>query len=65
MNIVTMFPGQGSQSVGMLADVAEHSPIVQERFAEASEVLSFDLWQLAQEGPAEFWVRQKILSQRC
>ena len=53
MNIVTMFPGQGSQSVGMLADVAEHSPIVQERFAEASEVLSFDLWQLAQEGPAE------------
>ena len=52
MSIVTMFPGQGSQSVGMLAEAAEHSPIVQQRFAEASEVLSFDLWQLVQEGPA-------------
>tara|TARA_B100000035_G_scaffold141517_2_gene120477 strand:- start:1871 stop:2782 length:912 start_codon:yes stop_codon:yes gene_type:complete len=48
-----MFPGQGSQSVGMLAEAAEHSPIVQQRFAEASEVLSFDLWQLVQEGPAD------------
>ena len=53
MSIVTMFPGQGSQSVGMLAEAAEHSPIVQQRFAEASEVLSFDLWQLVQEGPAD------------
>ena len=53
MSIVTMFPGQGSQSVGMLAEAAEHSPMVQQRFAEASEVLSFDLWQLVQEGPAD------------
>ena len=53
MSIVTMFPGQGSQFVGMLAEAAEHSPIVQQRFAEASEVLSFDLWQLVQEGPAD------------
>ena len=53
MSIVTMFPGQGSQSVGMLAEAAEHSAIVQQRFAEASEVLSFDLWQLVQEGPAD------------
>ena len=53
MSIVTMFPGQGSQSVGMLAEAAEHSPIVQQRFAEASEILSFDLWQLVQEGPAD------------
>ena len=53
MNIATIFPGQGSQSVGMLAEASERSPIVRERFAEASEVLSFDLWQLAQQGPSE------------
>lgn len=53
MNAVTMFPGQGSQSVGMLEAVAEQNPIIQQRFAEASDVLSFDLWQLTQQGPAE------------
>ena len=53
MNIATIFPGQGSQSVGMLAEASERSPIVRERFAEASDVLSFDLWQLTQQGPAE------------
>ena len=53
MNIATIFPGQGSQSVGMLAEVSERSPIVRERFAEASDALSFDLWQLTQQGPAE------------
>tara|TARA_B100000900_G_scaffold320297_1_gene279502 strand:+ start:926 stop:1804 length:879 start_codon:yes stop_codon:yes gene_type:complete len=37
----------------MLAEASERSPIVRERFAEASEVLSFDLWQLAQQGPSE------------
>ena len=53
MNIATIFPGQGSQSVGMLAEASERSPIVRERFAEASDVLSFDLWQLTQQGPVE------------
>ena len=53
MNAVTMFPGQGSQSVGMLEAVAEQNPVIQQRFAEASDVLSFDLWQLTQHGPAE------------
>ena len=53
MNIATIFPGQGSQSVGMLAEASDRSPIVRERFAEASDVLSFDLWQLTQQGPAE------------
>lgn len=48
-----VFPGQGSQAVGMLADVAEQFPEVQETFAEASEALSFDLWQLVQDGPQE------------
>lgn len=53
MRIATIFPGQGAQSVGMLAEASERSPIVEQRFAEASEALSFDLWQLTQEGPAE------------
>ncbi len=48
-----VFPGQGSQSVGMLADVAEAYPIVEATFAEASEVLGYDLWKLVQDGPAE------------
>ena len=48
-----VFPGQGSQTVGMLAKLAGDYPIVQETFKQASEVLGYDLWQLVQEGPAE------------
>lgn len=48
-----VFPGQGSQTVGMLAELAGDYPIVQETFNQASEVLGYDLWQLVQEGPAE------------
>jgi len=48
-----VFPGQGSQSVGMLAELAAEYPEVQATFAEASEVLGFDLWQMVSEGPAE------------
>jgi [acyl-carrier-protein] S-malonyltransferase len=48
-----VFPGQGSQSVGMLSKLAAAEPIVTETFAEASEVLGYDLWKLAQEGPEE------------
>ena len=48
-----VFPGQGSQTVGMLAELAGEYPIVQETFKQASEVLGYDLWQLVQEGPAE------------
>ncbi|MAT64586.1 MAG: [acyl-carrier-protein] S-malonyltransferase [Gammaproteobacteria bacterium] len=48
-----VFPGQGSQSVGMLAELAAAHPVVGETFAEASEVLGYDLWQLTQDGPAE------------
>lgn len=48
-----VFPGQGSQSVGMLADVAAIYPVVTETFAEASVVLGYDLWQLVQQGPVE------------
>lgn len=45
------FPGQGSQSVGMLAALAVAFAQVEETFAEASEVLGYDLWALTQEGP--------------
>ncbi|HBO38536.1 MAG TPA: [acyl-carrier-protein] S-malonyltransferase [Pasteurellaceae bacterium] len=48
-----VFPGQGSQSVGMLADLAAHFPVVEETFRQASEALGYDLWQLVQQGSAE------------
>ncbi|WP_025820655.1 ACP S-malonyltransferase [Shewanella marina] len=51
--VAFIFPGQGSQAVGMLAELAEHNDIVAQTFAEASEVLGYDLWQLVQQGPAE------------
>jgi len=48
-----VFPGQGSQTLGMLADLAAEFPVVTSTFAEASAVLGYDLWQLVQQGPAE------------
>lgn len=48
-----IFPGQGSQSVGMLSALAEAHTQVQATFKEASDVLGYDLWQQVQEGPAE------------
>ncbi|ELI7900333.1 ACP S-malonyltransferase [Yersinia enterocolitica] len=60
-----VFPGQGSQSLGMLADLAAQFPIVEETFSEASSVLGYDLWQLVQQGPAEelnkTWQTQPVL----
>jgi [acyl-carrier-protein] S-malonyltransferase len=49
--IAFVFPGQGSQSVGMLSDLAKAYPAVQDVFAEASEVLDYDLWNIVQNGP--------------
>lgn len=46
-----IFPGQGSQSVGMLAQLAEAHPVVLDTFKEASDVLGYDLWALVQNGP--------------
>jgi len=51
--IACVFPGQGAQSVGMLSALAAECPLVEDTFAEASEVLGYDLWALVQEGPAE------------
>ncbi|MFA3779361.1 ACP S-malonyltransferase [Yersinia sp. 1652 StPb PI] len=48
-----VFPGQGSQSLGMLADLAAQFPIVEATFSEASSVLGYSLWQLVQQGPAD------------
>ncbi|MBE4588172.1 ACP S-malonyltransferase [Vibrio navarrensis] len=48
-----VFPGQGSQAVGMLAELGEQYDIVKETFAQASEALGYDLWSLVQNGPAE------------
>ncbi|WP_293730138.1 ACP S-malonyltransferase [uncultured Actinobacillus sp.] len=48
-----VFPGQGSQTVGMLAELAEQFPVVIETFKQASDVLGYDLWALTQQGPAE------------
>ncbi|KHT45850.1 ACP S-malonyltransferase [Vibrio sinaloensis] len=48
-----VFPGQGSQTVGMLAELGEQHDVVKQTFAEASEALGYDLWALVQNGPAE------------
>jgi len=46
-----VFPGQGSQSVGMLSTLAQTFTLVGETFREASDILGYDLWKLVMEGP--------------
>jgi [acyl-carrier-protein] S-malonyltransferase len=53
MSLAFVFPGQGSQSVGMMGALAKISPVIEATFAEASEVLGLDLWRRCQEGPPE------------
>jgi [acyl-carrier-protein] S-malonyltransferase len=53
MAFAFVFPGQGSQAVGMLAALAAAAPTVRGTFDEASAVLGFDLWKLVSEGPDE------------
>lgn len=50
-NLAFVFPGQGSQSVGMLAELAAAYPSVKNTFDEASQYLGRDLWELSQQGP--------------
>lgn len=52
-NLAFVFPGQGSQSIAMLSELADHNSEVKEVFARASEVLHQDLWRLCIEGPDE------------
>jgi [acyl-carrier-protein] S-malonyltransferase len=53
MSLAFVFPGQGSQSIGMLSELATQYPQVKETFAEAEQALGYDLWQLINEGPEE------------
>ena len=53
MSLAFVFPGQGSQSIGMLSALAASSPVIESVFAQASEVLGYDLWRRCQEGPEE------------
>ncbi|QEA40155.1 ACP S-malonyltransferase [Pistricoccus aurantiacus] len=51
--LALVFPGQGSQQIGMLRELAERYSVVRTTFEEASSVLGYDLWHLVQEGPEE------------
>lgn len=53
MSLAFVFPGQGSQSIGMLAALAAAYPQVEQVFAEASSVLGYDLWKVVQNGPED------------
>ena len=49
MKYAIVFPGQGSQSLGMLSDLSDNFPVIKDTFSEASDALGFDLWALTQE----------------
>ncbi|MGI9228697.1 MAG: ACP S-malonyltransferase [Gammaproteobacteria bacterium] len=55
-----VFPGQGSQAIGMCADLAVHFPLVSDSFDVASAALGYDLWQVVQAGPAAELNRTEI-----
>lgn len=55
-----VFPGQGSQSVGMLAALAAGYPLVTGTFGEASNALDLDLWRIVQDGPEEMLNRTDV-----
>ena len=60
MTLALVFPGQGSQAVGMLAELATHYPVVKDTFAEASNVLKLDLWQIVRDGPEDMLNQTQI-----
>jgi len=53
MSLAIVFPGQGSQAIGMMSELAAEHSVVKEQFIEASDVLSVDLWKMTQEGPLD------------
>lgn len=53
MKTAFVFPGQGSQAIGMMGELAKHHKLVKDLFLEASDVLGLDLWAMTQEGPLE------------
>lgn len=52
-SLAFVFPGQGSQSLGMLAEIGAQQPLIRETFGEAADALGYDLWALTQQGPEE------------
>ena len=52
-NVAFVFPGQGSQTVGMLSQLADNYPVVKQTFEQASDILGIKLWDLVAQGPAE------------
>lgn len=60
MKSACVFPGQGSQSVKMLDQLAQRYPLVQQRYAQAGELLGYDLWQYVQQGPVEELNRTEV-----
>jgi [acyl-carrier-protein] S-malonyltransferase len=60
MSLGFVFPGQGSQSVGMLTDVAAEYPQVQAHFDEAGDAISRPLWRIVSEGPDDELIRTEI-----
>lgn len=60
MTLGFLFPGQGAQHLGMAEDVAEASPVVAERYAEAADALGFDLRRIVRDGPLEKLNRTQI-----
>ena len=52
-SLAFVFPGQGSQSLGMLSDLAARDPLVRATFDEASEGAGVDLWDISQQGPED------------
>lgn len=53
MSFSILFPGQGSQAIGMMSDLAEQHAVVKDTFIEASDALGVDLWVMTQQGPIE------------
>ncbi len=53
MSLAFVFPGQGSQSIGMLKELAEAESVVLDTFKIASDALGYDLWDITQQGPQE------------
>ncbi|MFL6592889.1 MAG: ACP S-malonyltransferase [Luteimonas sp.] len=59
-SLAFVFPGQGSQSIGMLAELAALEPIVRDTFREASDGADVDLWALAESGPEDMLNRTEF-----
>ncbi len=53
MSVAFLFPGQGSQTLGMLSNFSQANPLVEEVFSDASDALGYDLWSIVKDGPTE------------